>query len=325
MKKLIVATSILLLSLSAFLLIKKFNYAKDSVSGTVATNESRTVDDEDARQEKKNAELQERLREAQKKAVAKVEENENLKQQLATAKNEKPSAEIFNEPEMKDALKAQAKQAAEHSVNELFKAGLAKQLGLNGDQAWALKELLMKKQSIFWDKVMLPMAAGELTEANMAESGRATKQALEENTAQIRVLLGNDGFDACERFEKAQADRENVKQLSPKFTAAGKGLNAEQQSQLLAAMTEERANFKFKFDIGDPTQWNFENLYDNFTDDKINAYAREAGQLNERITQRAQNALTTEQIVLLKNFLAQQLQQSRLTARMTTAMFGKKR
>src|SRR5205085_12121353 len=113
--------------------------------------------------------------------------------------------------------------------------------------------------------------------------------------------------------------------FSAKVEQEGQNLSAGQQSQLLSLMTEERVNFKFQFDLGDPSQLNFERWDENFTDERINAYAQDMEQFNDRIAQRAQTVLNPEQAALLKSALAKDLFHSMVTIRTTkTMMAGKK-
>ena len=90
-------------------------------------------------------------------------------------------------------------------------------------------------------------------------------------------------------------------------------------------MTEERTNFRFKHEFGDPMKIDYENWDDNFTEDKVKAHFQEMEQLNERIIQRAQLLLTPEQITLLRELHADQLRRSIFTVRNTKAMLGQKR
>ena len=122
---------------------------------------------------------------------------------------------------MKEALIAQAKEGVEKSVKGLFKAGLAQELRLNEEQAAQLKYLLMEKMSLLSDQIMVPMMIGEVNEADMVASGKATRRAYDENVAKIRALLGEEGFNAYERFEKTEPERDNMRRLTSQFEKTG--------------------------------------------------------------------------------------------------------
>lgn len=275
----------------------------------------------------KSKKLQSQLHDTRSQVLEKTAETHELKQALTEKEAQKSAAPnhktVFRDPEMKAALQQQAASAAARMVKSMFDGGLADYLKLNDTQTESLKQLMSQKASIFWDQIMIPMATGELPEGDMAATGRAIKAAFDANSQQMRALLGDQGYGNYQWFETTQAERDRLTMFIPKFNDAGQPLSAEQQAQLSNLMVREHSNFQFTFDLGNPAKMDFEHLYDNFTEAKINQFAQEMAQLNNRIQQQAQSVLTPEQAALFQQMLAQQLQQSKFTARMTTAMFGK--
>jgi hypothetical protein len=230
------------------------------------------------------------------------------------------TAAFLRDPEMKEALAAQSKQAVWKNVKELFNSGLAQQLQLNDEQTAALRQLLLQKLTLLSEQLYLPMMTGDLDASAMAESGRATRQAFAECNAQIRQLLGDEGFAAYERFEKTQPERENLRRFLPQFAENGESLTADQQNQLLAAMVEERLNFNFQHDLGDMSQWDFEHWYDNVTDEKLDAYAEDMNRLNARMSQRARELLSPEQARQFESLLRERTLQAKFVVQTTRAM-----
>jgi len=157
----------------------------------------------------------------------------------------------------------------------------------------------------------------------MAAVGRLLRENFNENTAQIKALLGQDGNDVYQWFEKTQPDRDQVRQFVPEFAQAGQALTDEQQAELVGIMTNERATFHFQFDLGDPSQLDFEHWYSNFSADKIETFGSELQQLNERVLERARAVMTPEQVSLLQTLLNRQLQKGRLTMLTTTAALAR--
>lgn len=249
-----------------------------------------------------------------------------LGRQPADANNANPQpknpAEIFRDPEMREAMMAQSKAAVAASIRSLLDSGLAELL--TNEQTVALDQLLTEKGSLVWEQILIPMMTGEMNEAEMNAAGRAVRQTFAENTAQIRALLGEVGFEVFDWFEKTQPDRDTLSRFSPQFAQAGHELTAEQKSSLLALMNDERVNFQFQFDVGDPSKWNFEDPYANVTEERIQTYSHELEELNALVLKAAESVLTPEQNVILMDLLAQQLQQAKFTARTTSAMFGRK-
>jgi len=328
MKNLTPALSIAAAIVCSLLLLKK-NHEAQEARALVAEAEAKreAIANQAAQEERQSKHLQTQLHQTQTDAILSALEAQKLRQQLSSPNaegNKRPADALFRDPQMKEALMAQAREGVEKNVKSMFQSGLAQELHLSEEQAAQLHYLLMEKMSLLSEQILVPMMIGELNEAEMAASGKATRQAYDENTAKIRALLGDEGFRAYEQFEKTESERENLRRFVPKFEQAGQALSPGQQSQLLAAMTEERLSFKFQHDLGDMSQLDFEHWYDNFTDEKLIVFGREMEQLNDRMTQRAQALVTPDQVALLKSLLAEQLQQAKFVARTTTAMFGKK-
>ncbi|MEW6303828.1 MAG: hypothetical protein AB1705_10180 [Verrucomicrobiota bacterium] len=247
-----------------------------------------------------------------------------LAEAQAQAKERKGPAAMFRDPEMKEALKAQAKNMAARAAQSLIDAGLARHLQLDDTASAALKQLLADRTAIVWDQVLVPMSTGELDDDGIAAASKSVKQAIDDNAAQIRALVGDAGFAAFEWYEKTQVDRDTLKRMAPQFEKEGHPLTAEQQSQLFAVMNEERAGFQFQYDFGDPLN-DIERWHENLNEERVGVYFGELVQLNERIQQRAQTVLSEEQAALLKKFTNHQLQQARFTVRSTLALMGRSR
>ena len=232
---------------------------------------------------------------------------------------------IFRDPAMQETMKDEARREAARNIKALFDSGLVRQLNLNEEQTTALRELLLQKASLFWERMLLPMMTGELDEAGMVAAGRLLRQNFDENTAQVKALLGGDGYQVYQWYEKTEADRDHARQFIPEFEQAGQALSDKQQAELVGIMTEERANFRFSLDLGDPAQLDLQHWYDNFTNEKIETFASELQQLNDRVVERAKNVLTADQATLLQSQLNRQVQKGRLTMLTTTAAIGKPR
>jgi hypothetical protein len=280
---------------------------------------------ETAQQQKNNRNLQARLREAFPLAAPAATAGPASPAQPVAGKDGAPLtglAKMFREQAVREAIRSEMKFGVARNVAALLNSGLAQQLQLNDDQTATLREFLTQKTSILMDRMLLPMVAGEIQDADMAATGRAIKQAIDEKDAQIRGLLGADGYNLYQWYEKTQPDRDKVTQFGSQLSSAGQTLSADQQAQLFSIMTGERANFKFQYEPGELSRIDFEHWYDNFTPEKIDTYAGEMERLNEIIVQRAQSVISGEQAAQLKDFLAQRLLHARITAQTTT--FGKR-
>ncbi len=330
MKNLVIGVSVCIAVLSTFLLTQRNReVAAAREQAARAEAERHAAFARQAELDARSKDLKNRLNASFDEAGAKTVEALQLRERLARLEEKgkvgaRPADVLFRDPAMRDALQAQAQEACEKQVKALFRFGLAQQLNLNEEQSAALADLLMQRTSLLSDQIYVPMMTGNVDDATMAANGRATKAAYDENTAQIRALLGDDGFNTYQSFEKTQSERENLQRFNSECAKNGQDLSPDQQAKLLAAMAEERLNFKPQYDIGDPAKWDFEHWYDNFSDDKLVAFGNELGQLNDRMVQRAQEVLSPDQASLFKQLLTRQLNQAKFVVRSTTALFGRR-
>jgi len=264
-----------------------------------------------------------RLDAARRDAEAKVETLERKLAEAETAKTVRAKAKKpLADPEIRKVMAAEAASGVERSAKALLDAGLAADLQLNDEQKGALQALLVERGSIGWNQILIPMAAGELDAARLASTGRLVREAYTRNAAQIRGLLGNEGYAVYQWYEKTQPDRDCVKQLSPQFARAGQELSAEQQGQLVSLLTNERAGFKFEHDFSDPAKIDYEHFHQVFSEENSNRHFQEMQRFNEQLTRRAETLLNPDQAKLFQELLAAQLQRARLTVRTTMAMMG---
>ena len=253
---------------------------------------------------------------------------QELEQELAesrTNRSERAKRPPMADPEMKKVLKSEASSATERSVAALFDAGLAKHLKLSDEQREELRALLVERGSIAWEQIFIPMAAGELDGARLAAAGKNVKQAYLNKTAQIRALLGNEGFAAFEWYEKTQPDRDCVKHLTPRFAKAGFDLSDDQQSRLVSMMIQERANFPFEHSLPEPMDIDYGRFHEIFSAENADRHFRETEKFNEHLVQRAHGTLTPDQVLLFQELLNAQLQRAKLTVRTTMAMMPNQR
>jgi hypothetical protein len=250
----------------------------------------------------------------------------NLERQLDAAQTAKRAAEKtkrpFADPEMRKVMTEEAESGAERAAAALMDAGLAADLGINEEQQSALRGLLKERVGIGFKQLLIPMAAGELEGGRLTDAARRVREAYARNDAQIRGLLGDQGYTVYAWYEKTQPDRDAVKQLTPQFERAGQNLSADQQTQLVTLMTQERAGFHFEQDFSDPTKIDYEHFHQVFSLENTDRYFRDLQRFHEQLAQHAGTVLSPEQSRLLQEFLATQVQRSKLTVRTTITMMG---
>jgi hypothetical protein len=233
-----------------------------------------------------------------------------------------PMAEMLRDPDMKEVFRKQARESVARGVKELVSSNLVQRLGLTKEQTVELKRLLTQKGTLGFD-FMMPVMTGELDEAGLAELGRKTKADMAAITDELKALLRDDGYKTFEAHEKTQSDRDRLERFAARLKETGQALSPDQRDQLLAAMVEERNNFKFAVDYNDTSQIDYEHFHDFYSEDKMNTYFHEMEQLNDQILLRAQAILPAEQATELQEVLKLQLQKGKYVVKSTNAMLGK--
>jgi hypothetical protein len=268
-----------------------------------------------------NSQLADKAREASQRHLALVTNRPPIAPEVSNEKSR--FNEVHKDPEMKEAMRRQARQAVQKSVKQIVTTNLIQQLGLDETQTAALKDLLTRKGTLGFE-FMMPLMSGEVDEAALTESGRLTKGAMIDLDAQMKSLLGEDGYKTFETHEKAQPDRDRLSRFATVLNDAGQPMTAIQQDQLLAAMAEERNQFQFTIDYGDTSKIDFEHFQDFYAEDKMNTYFEEMTRLNERLVQRARSLLSPEQTERFEELLRDQTLKSKYVVKTTNALIGKR-
>jgi hypothetical protein len=277
---------------------------------------------EQARLSSANAALAEKVSKAAQIEKARATNAAALGPRGDTAKPRHPMADVLQDPDMRETLRKQAEEAVARSVKSLATKELFQQLGLDKERSAAFKQLLTKRGTLGFD-FMMPVMTGELDEVGLAELGRKTKTEMAAVAEELKTFLGDEGYKTFEAYEKSQPDRERLDKLGARLKESGAALPPELRSQLLAAMAEERNNFKFSNDYNDTSQIDYEHFHDYYAEDKMNNYFAETEQLNNRMLQRAQELLPAEQAAEFQEILKAQLQKGKYVVKTTQAMLGK--
>src|SRR6266545_2786684 len=185
MKKIIPITLVSVVIALGFLSWRQNRRATEQQAEAVAAKQQLAqVEAEAQEQEHRNQSEQARLSAVNARLAAKAADAARLEQSRATpppstaaadpAKPKHPMAEMLQDPDMKDVLRKQARDAVARSVKELVSSNLIQQLGLTKEQAGELKKLLSQRGTLGFD-FMMPVMTGELDDAGLAELGRKTK------------------------------------------------------------------------------------------------------------------------------------------------------
>jgi hypothetical protein len=273
-----------------------------------------------ARLQEVNSHLADQAREASQRPPAPA--TDSAPAAPAASDGTKRFNDVHKEPEMKEAMRRQARHAVERTVKQLVTTNLIQQLGLTETQTGSLRDLLARKGTLGFE-FMMPVMAGELEETALAEAGRRMKDAMTDLDAQVKSLLGEEGSRVFDAYERAQPDRDRADKFAAVLNDAGQPMTAAQQEQLLAAMTEERSQFHFTTDYNDTSKIDFEHFKDYYAEERMNTYFDEMTQLNERLVRRAQAILSPEQAERFQDLLRDQTLKSKYVVKTTNALIGR--
>ena len=288
-----------------------------------------TQSDSEAKAEQaRSAQLEQELIKTRVESVSHEQKAHALEAALATnpiiATNVSAPANPLKDPETRRNMEKQQMQALDRKIRGLVNAELISKLNLSPEQADQLRNLLRQKQKpavALWMALM----AGDLDDAQSAEAGRHVNETIADADAQIRALLGPDGFAYFDRQEKMDDERKQVQQVKKDCENAGHSLRPEQQEQLLDAMFDERQKFKFTVDFNDTDHLDYTRFQDHFSEENLERYYSERQELNARIVARVEPLLDSDQRADFEHFLQEHLERGHATVRMTQALFPIKR
>jgi len=139
--------------------------------------------------------------------------------------------------------------------------------------------------------------------------------------SQIKDFLGADNYAQFQSYEKTIPDRMSLNMYKDQQGSGPAALTPDQEAQLIQAMGEERQNFKFTTDFSDQSKFTGD-LASYFTDETIDQYLKELGELNQHYLDRLKGILTPEQIDPFTKFLNSQRELQKAGFKMAMTMFG---
>jgi hypothetical protein len=277
--------------------------------------------------EAKTTILQKTLTEASAEAVQQSKQTEQLKQTLAAAKTNNPLkgiAAMFKSPEMRKMMEAQQKAMIGPMLAKQY-GTLFQQLGLTPDQTDAFKTLLQNKQLAGTDAGM------SLLDDSLDASQRASLQAQiksqnDDFDNQIKQLLGSDNYQAYQDYNKTISARTTVNQFMDQIAGTPNALSADQEQQLVQAMTEANNNFQWMSALNPKS--NAAAQHDPMaqmsllTEDNINQAAAETERFDQQFLLKAQQILTPAQATAFQQFQANWRQMQFSAMKMAAGMFS---
>lgn len=144
---------------------------------------------------------------------------------------------MFTDPNSKKMMRSMQAMGV-----KMMYADLAKELGLNPDQAGQVMELLADRQMALTTQGMKIFDGKEADATKTAEMGKDIESAKAEFDGQLEGILGKDGMAKLSDYEKSVGERMQMQQYKQAFAANGLPLDDNESQGLLNIMKQERAS-----------------------------------------------------------------------------------
>jgi hypothetical protein len=234
------------------------------------------------------------------------------------------STAMLKDPETRALMRKQQQQDLARMAGKIVSKEFARDWNLSPEQAAQVKELVRAKAAAGKDLLTAMMFDG-LDDKALAQRGRETKERLDQSEAALRGLLGPDGFAALKGQKHRLEDGERVKRFREELASTDEPLTQSQVESLREVFALERQNFSFRVDYGDISKVDFEHIRDYFSEANLQMYFEDLQEFNARIAERAALLLSPAQTDQLKTAQNNQLERGRITVKMTTELFNKRR
>lgn len=225
-------------------------------------------------------------------------------------------AKMFSTEEGRKMMRSQAAMGV-----KMMYGTLAADLKLDPAVADQVLSLIGDRQAAMSEMAFGAMKGGVIDEAagkEMATKGEALKK---EYDAKLRGLVGDEGLKQIEGYERTAGDRMMLTMNEHQFSAAGAPLEPAQKDSLLQIMTAERA----KTPPGALDANGYKNPARGFSalndDAAVERWLSQEEAYQQRVLTAAPRTLNPDQVNALRQTFKQQLEMSRLGAKMGREMF----
>jgi hypothetical protein len=184
-----------------------------------------------------------------------------------------------------------------------------------------LKDLIISKQ-LAGAEAGLSMFGGDMDATKRADLVKQIKATTDDADAKIKDFLGDTKYSDYQSYEKTLAQRMAVSGFQDQVASGPNALSQSQQDELMKAMSQEHASFKFTTDFSDKSKMDPANFATMFTDDTINTYMQELDQLKNQYVTRAQSILTSDQLTAFQKYMDGQYALQKAGMQMAVKMFG---
>ena len=229
-------------------------------------------------------------------------------------------SDMFKSSGTRDMLKAQQKPILGATIDKNY-GKLISNLKLTDEQSAKLKDMLLDRQ-LDTASIAMAMLSGETNSTNGDSIAKQTQDSIEASNAKLKDFLGTNNYATFEEYEKTLTERSTMSSFKFEL-GAGSAMTDSQEESLVAAMAQERQNFKFTTDLNGGSGAKALDMFAGMTDEKIDQYTAELEQLNQNYIAQAQTILTPAQLTAYEKFLKNQQALTKTSLQLASKMFGK--
>lgn len=222
---------------------------------------------------------------------------------------------MMKDPAMRDMLRSQQKVA----INQMYK-GLFKDLNLAPDAREKLAGILTDSQMRNLEAAQGMMGEGGQEQANMKEMQAKMDAAKKQTEADVKALLGDEGYAKYDNYQKTIGERMQLESLTTNLQEANLPLQEGQSAQLLQILQEEKAAVPPVIPT-DNTQTPA-NMKELMTPAKIAQQLQWMKDYDDRIANRARGILNAEQFAKFADHQKQQRTMQEFGLKLASEMLG---
>lgn len=220
---------------------------------------------------------------------------------------------LMKDPAMKDTLRAQTKMALEPMY-----AGLIQDLGLQNEDADALRELLVERQM-----GAVGLSAQLMDGSLSAQQEKEVMAQIEKEQAQvdgmIKNMLGDENYARYKDYQKTEQERMILSQFRQQLSGSDAALDRATEDKLVNAMGSAREEVRKSGDYFDAQK----SRPSEYTSDAVTKYLQQEERIAARTLDQARTFMSPQQFEKYQAFQETQLQMRAAQMKMAQRMFDR--
>ena len=219
---------------------------------------------------------------------------------------------IMSDPNMRDAMKAQASMGIDMLYRDLFDL-----LNLPEPKRSQFEKLIREKTNAGME-IGFSMIGSKKTPEEKKEISDKLQAQTKDLDDQIKALIGEEDFNKVRRYEDSTNERMQLKTLNSMLASKNLDMDEATESKLMDAMYDERKHFPFASNFSN--QQNTDMM--RFTPENMTRFGEEYGQLSQSVVKRAAGILSAPQLEVFQQSQEQTATMTKMHIEMAGKMFG---